>query len=108
MKNIDLGKLKNISMNDLSSLMSRAWQRFFKLVVVIFWVLIMSAGAYEWYIIFYGPSWSEAEKTTFLNSKFPENNLKKENLDKVLNKIKTKEEKLGQEVIPVKNIFKAY
>lgn len=108
MNDIDLEKIKNINVQDLGASMGRACQRFFKLILVIFWILIMAGGAYFWYLIFYSPGWTEAEKTAFINAKFPENNLKKELVEKVLQKLKAKEEKFNQETFPAKNIFRSH
>lgn len=105
---IDLEKLKNIKIQDLGGLVLNGWQKFYKLVLVIFWISIMAYGSYFWYSIFYGPVWSEAEKSSFIKAKFPENNLNKEALDKVLKRIGAKQEKFNQEVFEAKNIFKTY
>lgn len=108
MKNIDLEKLKNINIQDSGSLILKIWQKSYKMILIIFWILILSVASYFWYLIFYGPAWSEAEKASFLNSKFPTNNLNKETLDKVLENIDAKQEKFNQEVFEAKNIFKTY
>lgn len=108
MKNINLSELQNINVQDLGSLASKVWKKTCKLVLIVFWAVIIAAGSYFWYSIFYGPDWSEAEKANFLKAKFPQNDLDRAALEKVLKDGDARKEKFGREVFTVKNIFKIY
>jgi len=106
MKNIDLEKMKKITPEILGDKMASFWNRFFKLFLALFFLGIVAWGGYLWYFNLYRAEWSEAEKNAFLNTQSKETEFKKDTLDKVMQKIKAREEKFSQEVISAKNIFK--
>jgi len=108
MKNFDLSKMKDCNSHNSESWTANGWERVYKLILVIFWIVIIAGGSYFWYQMFYGPGWSEAEKKAFLNAKFPDKSLNKDKLEKILERIRIREEKFNQDIFPSKNIFKKY
>lgn len=108
MKDINLDEIQKMNVQDLGSWTGKVWKKTYKLVLVVFWMLMIAVGSYFWYLSFYGPSWSDADKESFLRSKFSENNLNRDLLEKVLKDMESKQEKFEREVFDVKNIFKIY
>lgn len=98
-------KILNFNFREEVNKISLLWNKYYKLVLVVFFLAISIWGAYFWYLYLYRFTWSSEKIDQYIKSHDQEIKFKEEDFRKVINEIERRKNAYNEESKTVKDIL---
>jgi hypothetical protein len=98
-------KIFNFNSRELINKLSSFWNKFYKLALVVLFLIISLYGAYLWYWYLYKFKWSSEKINQYINSHDQEVKFKEEDFRKVINEIEKRKNAYSEAAKPIKDIL---
>ena len=95
----------NFNFKELGNKISLLWNKFYKLVLAIFFLIVSLWGAYLWYWYLYKFEWNSEKINQYINSNDQEVKFKEEDFKKIINEIERRKKAYDEDAKSVKDIL---
>jgi hypothetical protein len=98
-------KFLNFNFGELACNISIYWNKYYKLVLAVFFLIVSLWGAYSWYWYLYEFKWSSEQIDQYISSHDQEIKFKEENFRLIVNEIERRKNAYGEGAKSVKDIL---
>jgi hypothetical protein len=98
-------KISDINFKELGNKISLLWNKYYKLVLVIFFLIISLWGAYSWRWYLYKFKWDSEKINQYISSHDQEVKFKEENFKKVISEIERRKNAYSESAKSVKDVM---